>query len=286
MDLTHVNERGEARMVDIRSKEVTDRSASAQAIVRCRRTTIDRIASNSMPKGDVFSCARIAGIMAAKKTDALIPMCHPLPLSSVVIDIKAEDTSIRIVSHVTCVHKTGAEMEALTAASVAALTIYDMCKAIDKHMVIDRVMLLSKTGGKSGPYIRPVITAIKTKQAKDTFPTAHETLEISYPGGDMGDLSLVTRDTLLAIEKADGICTKRFWANIEVSGLPGEAKEGSFLRLGGVLCKINRVGRPCHQLCDCGKAGEVCALVNEAVFLEIIQGGALCVGDEVTLETP
>ena len=150
MELTHVNERGEARMVDIFTKEITARTACAQAFVYCKKETIERIANGNVPKGDVFACARIAGIMAAKRTADLIPMCHQIPLSSVTVDIDSMDSYIRIVTNVSCVYKTGAEMEALTAASVAALTIYDMCKAIDKNMVIDKVMLLSKTGGKEG----------------------------------------------------------------------------------------------------------------------------------------
>jgi len=286
MELTHVNERGEARMVNISTKEFTVRSACAQAVVHCSNATIERIINGNVPKGDVLSCARIAGIMAAKRTAEWIPMCHPLPLSSVDIDIHTRETSIRIVSTVRCVYKTGAEMEALTAASVAALTLYDMCKAVDKGMVIHKVMLLSKTGGKSGAFIRPVITALKTKKAKGSPPTSHETLEIPYPCSDAGDLSLIASDALLAVEKAGGICTKRFWANIAVSRLPEGAEEGSYLRLGGALCRIDRVGRPCHRLCDTGKAGEACALVREAVFLKIIEGGTLCVGDEITLETP
>ena len=154
MELSHVNGSGEARMVDIREKDVSARTASAQAEVRCASSTIEKIANGNIPKGDVFSCARIAGIMAAKRTSELIPMCHPLPLTGVEIDIIASGDTIRIVSKVSCVYKTGAEMEALTAASVAALTLYDMCKAIDRGMVIERVMLLSKTGGKSGEFVR------------------------------------------------------------------------------------------------------------------------------------
>ena len=153
--LTHINEKGEARMVDVGEKQVTRREASAQAIVCMQPETLKMICDGTMPKGDVFGCARIAGIMAAKKTSDLIPMCHPIPIEKVEIDIEPVDgTHLKILSTARCSHKTGIEMEALTAASVAALTIYDMCKAVDRGMVIEEVMLLRKSGGKSGIYER------------------------------------------------------------------------------------------------------------------------------------
>ncbi len=157
MSLTHIDDNGAARMVDVGEKEVTRRSASAQAVVSMQPQTLSLILSGGMPKGDVFACARIAGIMAAKHTWELIPMCHPLPIESIEIEITPiSDTDVRIVSTLRCTHKTGIEMEALTAASVAALTLYDMCKAVDRDMVIRDVMLLRKSGGKSGDFCREV----------------------------------------------------------------------------------------------------------------------------------
>ncbi|MBS5281566.1 MAG: cyclic pyranopterin monophosphate synthase MoaC [Butyricicoccus pullicaecorum] len=157
MSLTHIDDNGAARMVDVGEKEVTRRSASAQAVVSMQPQTLSLILSGGMPKGDVFACARIAGIMAAKRTWELIPMCHPLPIESIEIEITPiSDTDVRIVSTLRCTHKTGIEMEALTAASVAALTLYDMCKAVDRDMVIRDVMLLRKSGGKSGDFCREV----------------------------------------------------------------------------------------------------------------------------------
>ncbi len=153
MPLTHLDETGAAHMVDVGKKEVTQRSAQAQAVLTMKPETLKMIVEGTMPKGDVFACARIAGIMAAKRTSDLIPMCHPLPIDGVEIAIRAiSETEVRIVSTLRCTHKTGIEMEALTAASVAALTIYDMCKAVDRGMRIDQILLLHKTGGKSGTY--------------------------------------------------------------------------------------------------------------------------------------
>lgn len=157
MSLTHIDDNGAARMVDVGEKEVTRRSASAQAVVSMQPQTLSLILSGGMPKGDVFACARIAGIMAAKRTWELIPMCHPLPIEGIEIEITPiSDTDVRIVSTLRCTHKTGIEMEALTAASVAALTLYDMCKAVDRGMVIRDIMLLRKSGGKSGDFCREV----------------------------------------------------------------------------------------------------------------------------------
>ena len=153
MKLTHVDENGAARMVDVGDKQVTKRVAQAQAVITMRAETMQQIIQGTMPKGDVFACARIAGIMAAKRTCDLIPMCQPLPIDGVEIEITPiSETQVRVVSSLRCTHKTGIEMEALTAASVAALTIYDMCKAIDRGMRIDEVLLLHKAGGKSGEY--------------------------------------------------------------------------------------------------------------------------------------
>lgn len=157
MQLTHLDEHGAARMVDVGEKQITQRIAQAQAVITMKPETLKKIVDGTMPKGDVFACARIAGIMAAKRTSELIPMCHPLPIDSVEVALTpVNDTQVQIISTLRCTYKTGIEMEALTAASVAALTVYDMCKAIDRGMRIDEVYLLHKDGGKSGPYHRSI----------------------------------------------------------------------------------------------------------------------------------
>ncbi len=142
--LTHLDESGNARMVDVGHKPVTAREAIAEGFISLQPATLDAIAAGSVPKGDVFAAARIAGIMAAKKCGELIPLCHPLGIESVEVtfDVQADRVRIQAITRIT--GKTGVEMEALTAVSVAALTIYDMCKAIDKQMTIDGVRLLSK----------------------------------------------------------------------------------------------------------------------------------------------
>lgn len=155
MELTHIDEKGHVRMVDVGEKAISAREAKAQAIVKMNPETLMLICEGKMPKGDVFSCARIAGIMASKKTHELIPMCHNLPIDSVELDIKPMGKDrVYITAVARCHYKTGIEMEALTAATVAALTIYDMCKAVDKKMEISEIFLLEKTGGKSGHFLR------------------------------------------------------------------------------------------------------------------------------------
>ncbi|MBP8118909.1 cyclic pyranopterin monophosphate synthase MoaC [Shewanella sp. SW36] len=151
---THINADGNAHMVDVTEKAVTEREARAEAFIEMASTTLEMIMSGSHHKGDVFATARIAGIQAAKRTSDLIPLCHPLMLTKVEVDLEAqpEHNRVRITSLCKLSGKTGVEMEALTAASVAALTIYDMCKAVQKDMVISQVRLLEKRGGKSGHF--------------------------------------------------------------------------------------------------------------------------------------
>ena len=143
-------------MVDVSTKEVTEREATARGRVKMRPETLALISGAGLPKGDVLAVARIAGIMAAKQTSALIPMCHPLSISSVAVDfdLDPEAGAVEISATVRVTAKTGVEMEALTAVSVAALAVYDMCKAVDKEMVIDNVRLMHKVGGKSGEFTR------------------------------------------------------------------------------------------------------------------------------------
>ena len=153
--LSHIGKDGEARMVDVGDKRATDRSAKAEAFVRLGADLARQLSeTGATSKGGVIETARVAGIMAAKQTPQLIPMCHPLPLSVVDISAELEDGGVRLRSFVRCRHATGVEMEAMTAVAVAALTVYDMCKAVSKGIVIESVQLLEKTGGKSGNWER------------------------------------------------------------------------------------------------------------------------------------
>jgi len=153
-DFTHLDQKGQVRMVDVTTKTATVREATARGIIRMTPSIMDQIQQGSVAKGNVLETARIAGVMAAKKTADIIPMCHPLAITHAAVDfaLKPEDHLVEITATVRLTGKTGVEMEALTAVSVAALTLYDMCKALDKGMVIADICLLEKTGGKSGTY--------------------------------------------------------------------------------------------------------------------------------------
>lgn len=154
-DFSHFNEDGRARMVDVGGKDVTKRTAVAVGRVLVNRECFDLIKSGGMKKGDVLGTAQIAGIMGAKKTSEVIPMCHPIMINgaNITFHLNEDDLAVEIQSEVKCSGVTGVEMEALTAVSIAALTVYDMCKAVQKDMVIDQIHLVSKSGGKSGDFV-------------------------------------------------------------------------------------------------------------------------------------
>ena len=152
MDFTHLNEQGRAVMVDVTDKAPTHRVAVAEGMVLCAPETLAAIRNGGVKKGDVLAVAQVAGIQAAKRTWELIPLCHPLPLSGVDLSFELSETAVKIRAAVRCTGPTGVEMEALTAVTAAARTVYDMCKALQKDMTITGVRLLEKTGGKSGDY--------------------------------------------------------------------------------------------------------------------------------------
>lgn len=151
-ELTHLDERGAARMVDVSTKEVSTRTATARGTVLLSAAAVAALRDDSLPKGDVLAVARVAGIQAAKRTPDLIPLCHPLPLSAVRIDLEIVDEGVRIEASVRTTSRTGVEMEALTAVSVCALTVIDMTKAVDKHARITDVRVVAKAGGRSGDW--------------------------------------------------------------------------------------------------------------------------------------
>ncbi len=156
MNLTHFDEMGRAKMVDVTSKPITERVAMVEGSVKMKKETLQMILNKEIAKGDVFQVARLAGIMASKMTPHLIPLCHPLPITSVEIDFEPdlEGSKVKITTIVKTSAQTGVEMEAMVATSIAALTIYDMCKAVDKEMTIEDIKLVYKAGGKSGEFSR------------------------------------------------------------------------------------------------------------------------------------
>jgi cyclic pyranopterin phosphate synthase len=154
LKLTHMDAKGRARMVDVTEKAVTSRRAVAESYIRLSRNTLALLRRGALPKGNALETARLAGILAAKRTPDLIPLCHPLLLTHVEVEAEPRSSGVRFVATVSCAGTTGVEMEALTAASVSALTLYDMVKAVEKGATIERIRLLEKSGGKSGHYRR------------------------------------------------------------------------------------------------------------------------------------
>jgi len=152
---THLDDSGAARMVDVSAKAVTSREAVAQGRIIMSAEAADAIRNQSAAKGDVLAVARIAGIMGAKRTADLIPLCHPLPLSGVMVELEVQDNAVTATATARTTHLTGVEMEAMTAVSIALLTVYDMVKSIDRGMTIEAVRLLSKSGGRSGDWVNP-----------------------------------------------------------------------------------------------------------------------------------
>lgn len=165
MRLSHLDRRGKAKMVDVSVKPATEREAVARGTVQMKPATIKLIKDGAVPKGDVLALARVAGIMAAKKTSEIIPLCHPLDITSVTVDltIDEEESRVDIEARAKTVGRTGVEMEALTAVSAAALTVYDMCKAVDKEITISGIMLMEKRGGRSGEFRRNAASLVSRK---------------------------------------------------------------------------------------------------------------------------
>jgi len=153
--LSHINAAGQATMVDVGAKTATHREAVARGFIALQKETLQMLQQNALPKGNAIETARLAGIMAAKRTGELIPLCHPLGLDFVDVQIATQENGLAIEATAHCHGQTGVEMEALTAVGVAALTLYDMCKAVDKMMVIGEIRLVKKSGGRSGDFVRP-----------------------------------------------------------------------------------------------------------------------------------
>ena len=193
--LTHLDDKGSARMVDVSAKDPTERTAMAEAIVRMKPETLALVLEGAAPKGDVLAAARIAGIMAAKKTSELIPLCHPLPISGVTVACEPDEQEalIRVLASVKVTGQTGVEMEALTAASVAALTIYDMLKAAERGITIESIRLVAKEGGKSGVYRAEKPEASRSaavRRSAAATVSVRRTRQRSQPVEIMGEVTL------------------------------------------------------------------------------------------------
>jgi cyclic pyranopterin phosphate synthase len=318
--LSHVDDKGEARMVDVGGKEVTLRVARAGGRIYMNPQTMALLQRQALPKGDVLAVARIAGIMAAKRTPELIPLCHPLSLTQVEVEFEVlpDELCVEIECRVRTEGRTGVEMEALTGVSVAALTIYDMCKAVDKGMLVTDVRLLEKTGGKED-YVRSDVQADPGRAAAG--PAASPS---HLPGGDATGLLLSVnvspgkgerkkpverallkqehgiegdghagpwhrQVSLLAQESIDKMTAKGldvsagdFAENLTTQGVELVALPvGSRLEIGPTLLEVTQIGKVCHDRCAIFYQAGDCVMPKEGIFVRVLRGGEVAPGDVV-----
>ncbi|MFH1675395.1 MAG: cyclic pyranopterin monophosphate synthase MoaC [bacterium] len=295
MELSHLNESGQARMVDVSDKAITARFAKVGGFINMRPEVIELITSGNAPKGDVLAAARIAGIQAAKRTSELIPLCHPLMIERVAIDFSIMENGIGITAEVGMAGKTGVEMEAFTAVAVAALTIYDMCKAADKSMSIGEICLLEKSGGRSGHYKRkesPVsakIIATCLSEKKGTVKNNVGEINLIENFGVEGDAHAAPgkrQVSIISIESHKKLIAKGikvglgdFGENLTIDGfLPHELPLGTRLRAGDVELEVTQIGKECHAACAIKKQVGDCPMPREGIFVAVIKGGVVSVG--------
>ena len=320
--LTHVDAAGEAHMVDVGGKTPTQRLARAGARVWMAAETMRLLREQALPKGDVLAVARIAGIMAAKRTSELVPLCHPLSLTHLDISFDVVEAEARL--DIECVarteDRTGVEMEALTGAAVAAITIYDMCKAVDRGMTIGDIRLLEKTGGKEH-YIRPLegggalkgpeagteetgatgahsfgsrgtVLSVNVSEAKGERkkPVDEVCLEVEHGiAGDAHAGPWHRQVSLLAQESIDKMVAKGltvkagdFAENITTQGIEVAALPiGTTMDMGEALVEVTQIGKECHSRCAIYEQAGDCVMPREGIFVRVLRGGRVAAGDSV-----
>jgi cyclic pyranopterin phosphate synthase len=318
--LTHVDGAGEARMVDVGGKEITRRAARAGTRVWMAPATLRLLQEQALPKGDVLAVAKVAGIMAAKRTSELIPLCHPLSLTQVDLTFTVAEDEARV--DIECVtrteDRTGIEMEALTGAAIAALTIYDMCKAVDRGMIVGDIRLLEKTGGKED-YVRPedsvsakpgeawlgdapsvpapagTVVAVSVSAAKGERKTPVPEVMLRTEHGIEGDAhagSWHRQVSLLAQESIDKMAAAGldvhagdFAENITTLGLDVAALPLlTTLELGEALVEVTQIGKECHSRCAIFEQAGDCVMPREGIFVRVLRGGRVAPGDPVRVQ--
>lgn len=298
MDLTHFNEEGRARMVDVGAKDDTKRVATATCTITMEEETLDIIKNGGIKKGDVLSVAQVAGIMAAKNTSQNIPMCHNIFLTGVDIDFELGSNFVQVFATVKTTGKTGVEMEALNACSTAALTIYDMCKAIDRGMTVDNLKVLDKDGGKSGHFENTnkvgIVLDVNTSEKKGVVKTPVDFIELKIDHGIVGDahagdwhrqVSLLAEESIdkmrkLGLELNDG----DFAENITTKGLIlHEIPVGTMFTMGDALLEVTQIGKKCHSGCAIKAQVGKCIMPTEGIFAKVIKEGKVKKGDKIQL---
>ena len=306
-DLTHINEQGRARMVDVSAKEKTQRVARAAGFVHMVPATLELVRTGGCKKGDVLAVAQVAGIMAAKRCWELVPMCHPIQLTGVDVRFELSDApcGVAIEAECRCCGQTGVEMEALTAASVAGLTIYDMLKAAQRDMVVSDVRLLEKSGGKSGHFVREgallgekpadgivVATSISTKKGTRKVPQESIRLEVGL--GVAGDAHAGAWHRMVSLLPEESVDEMRellpklaagdFAENILTRGLSlKDLPVGTVLEVGECELAMTQIGKKCHSDCEIHRITGKCVMPTDGVFAVVTRGGTVRPGDPVRI---
>ena len=304
--LTHVDERGTPRMVDVGDKDVTRRTARAGARVWVSADTVRLLKEQALPKGDAVGAARIAGIMAAKRTGDVVPLCHPLPLDHVDVDVSIDEDGN--VMEIECVaatsSRTGVEMEALHGAMICALTIYDMCKAVDKEMVIGDVRLLEKTGGKqyycceeadADGSVSGAVVSVNVSDSKGERKKPVEEVTLVEEKGIEGDghagfehrqVSLLAKESIAKmVEKGLDVGPGDFAENVTTEGISlVDLPVGTRLKVGDSLLEVSQIGKVCHDRCAIYYEAGDCVMPKEGIFARVISGGCLKPGDAIQAE--
>lgn len=300
MDLTHFNEEGRARMVDVGEKDDTKRVAVARGYIEMKKETLEAIKQGAIKKGDVLAVAQVAGIMGAKKTSDIIPMCHNIFLSGCDIEfqIDEENSRVYITAKAKTVGKTGVEMEALTAVSTAALTIYDMCKAIDKEMIIGDIKLIEKKGGKSGHFVRSdlkmgKVVSVNISEKKGVVKNPVNEIELVEDFGVKGDahagkwhrqVSLLAEESIDKMKKMglDHLDYGKFAENITTQGIDlPNLKIGTRMIIGEAEVEVTQIGKECHGGCEIKRLVGDCVMPREGIFVKVLKGGKVRVGDDI-----
>jgi cyclic pyranopterin monophosphate synthase len=304
--LTHVDEAGEARMVDVGGKEPTVRVARVGASVWMAPATMELLRTQAFPKGDVLAVAKVAGIMAAKRTSDLVPLCHPLALTHVDISfsVAEDEPRLDIECSTRTQDRTGVEMEALTGATIAAVTIYDMCKAVDRGMIIGNVRLLEKTGGKDD-YLRdegstssvaslPIgsVVTVNVSLSKGERKKSVDAVVLREEHGIVGDahagdwhrqVSLLAEESIAKmVAKGLDVGPGDFAENITTSGIEVAALPiGTRMDLGEALVEVTQIGKECHTRCAIYQQAGDCVMPREGIFVRVLRGGRVASGDQI-----
>lgn len=296
--LTHVDDRGAAHMVDVGEKAITRRTARAGCRVRMAKSTMDLLVAQALPKGDVLAVARIAGIMAAKKTSELVPLCHPLFLTHVDVRFAVDEanSAVEIECEARTEERTGVEMEAIVGAAMAAVTIYDMCKAVDRGIVIEDIRLLEKTGGKEDYHRLELgsgrVVAVNVSKNKGERKRQVDQIWLKVGKGVEGDAHAGSGErevSLLAKESIDKMAASGlqvgpgdFAENITTEGIDlVSLPVGTLMSIGEAEVEITQIGKKCHSRCTIYQQAGDCIMPREGVFAKVLRGGRVAPGDPI-----